>query len=131
MITRAEPAMARRDREATARDLPQVVQLLGLVLVAGGSLTEAVRHVAAALPGPGTEPLARADARLGVGMVPIVDVVRRLGIDLARDARAQVEDRARTVGVRAALPLGLCLLPAFLLIGIVPVIGAALQSLVW
>ena len=57
--------------------------------------------------------------------------VRKAPGYLARDARAQVEDRARTVGVRAALPLGLCLLPAFLLIGIVPVIGAALQSLVW
>lgn len=159
-ITRAEPAGLRRDREATARDLPQVVQLLGLVLAAGGSLPTAVRQVTSALPGPGTEPLARADARLGVGMVPvdvwnelsrtpgyervgralvraetsgvpIADVVRRLGLDLAREERARVEDRARTVGVRAALPLGLCLLPAFLMIGIVPVIGAALQTLVW
>ncbi|WP_278257626.1 hypothetical protein [Nocardioides convexus] len=39
---------------------------------------------------------------------------------LARHARAEVEDRARAVGVRAAVPLGLCLLPSFLVLGIVP-----------
>ncbi|WP_067438605.1 type II secretion system F family protein [Nocardioides jensenii] len=159
-IARAAPASELRKRQAAARDLPQVVQLLGLVLAAGGSLPEALHQVAAALPGPGTEPLRRADARLGFGMapvdvwrelsnspayervgrallraetsgVPIADVVRRLGLDLAREERARVEDRARTVGVRAAVPLGLLLLPAFLVVGIVPVIASALSSLSW
>ncbi|HEY9566052.1 MAG TPA: type II secretion system protein, partial [Nocardioides sp.] len=63
--------------------------------------------------------------------VPVAEVVRRLGVDLAREARADAEDRARTVGVRAALPLGLCLLPAFLLIGIVPVVVASMQAVAW
>ncbi len=45
--------------------------------------------------------------------------------------RAEIEDLARTVGVRAALPLGVCLLPAFLLIGIVPVVVASLAALGW
>ena len=44
-------------------------------------------------------------------------------------ARAEVEDAARRVGVRAALPLGLCLLPAFLLIGIVPVVAGLMEAL--
>jgi len=35
------------------------------------------------------------------------------------------------VGIRAALPLGLCLLPAFLLIGIVPLVVSALTVLRW
>jgi len=33
------------------------------------------------------------------------------------------------VGVRAAVPLGLCLLPAFLLIGIVPVVAGLVADL--
>jgi hypothetical protein len=40
-----------------------------------------------------------------------------------------VEDKARRVGVLAAVPLGLCLLPAFLLIGIVPVVAGLLTAL--
>ena len=44
----------------------------------------------------------------------------RLAEELAQRGRAEVEDRARSVGVRAAVPLGLCLLPSFLLLGIVP-----------
>lgn len=159
-IGRAEPPAMRRQREQVARELPQVVQLLGLVLAAGGSLREAIRQVAAAFPGPAVDPLRRAEARLSVGMapadvwqelagqpglervgrallraeqsgIPIAGMVQRLGVELARDQRARTEDSARTVGVRAALPLGLCLLPAFLVIGIVPVIASALASLQW
>ncbi|MPZ96075.1 MAG: type II secretion system protein, partial [Propionibacteriales bacterium] len=35
----------------------------------------------------------------------------------------------RSVGVRAAAPLGLCFLPAFVLIGIVPAIAGAFAAL--
>ena len=55
--------------------------------------------------------------------------MERLAADLARRARADVEDRARAVGVKAALPLGLCLLPAFVLVGIVPLVAGLLESL--
>ena len=33
------------------------------------------------------------------------------------------------MGVKAAVPLGLCLLPAFLLIGIVPLVAGLLTSI--
>jgi hypothetical protein len=33
------------------------------------------------------------------------------------------------VGVKAAVPLGICLLPAFLLLGVVPVVGGLLSNL--
>jgi pilus assembly protein TadC len=59
----------------------------------------------------------------------VVPAVERLAHDLARRARADVEERARAVGVKAALPLGLCLLPAFLLVGIVPLVAALLDGL--
>jgi len=33
------------------------------------------------------------------------------------------------VGVKAAVPLGVCLLPSFLLIGVVPLVAGLLRSL--
>jgi pilus assembly protein TadC len=68
-------------------------------------------------------------ARAQATGAPVTRVVERLADELARAARADVEDRARAVGVKAALPLGLCLLPAFLLIGIVPLVAGLLGSL--
>lgn len=157
-IGRAEPAARRAEREAMQRDLPHVVRLLGSALAAGASPVEALGAVAAALPGPGAERLARVAARLRLGAdpaevwrtlsdepalaplgralvraqttgAPVVATVARLADDLARHARAEVEDRARAVGVKAALPLGLCLLPAFVLIGIVPLVGGLMGEL--
>jgi Flp pilus assembly protein TadB len=157
---RVEPPGVRRDREAVRRDLPQVVRLLAIALDSGASAPSALEQVSLALPGPGSKALRVSRARLALGVppelvwaelgsqpeleslgralarahssgVPVADAVRRLGDDLARQRRLEVEDRARAVGIRAALPLGLCLLPAFLAIGIVPVIVAALESLQW
>lgn len=146
---RLEPAVVRRRREEVRRDLPHVVTLLGATLRSGAAPAEAVELVCRALPGAASErlvpvaarlrlggdpgviwaalgddpelaPLGRALARAQRTGAPIVATVERLGTELARRARAEVEDRARAVGVRAALPLGLCLLPAFLVLGIVP-----------
>jgi Flp pilus assembly protein TadB len=157
---RIEPPGVRREREEVHRDLPHLVQLLGIVLGSGASVPSALQQVSLALPGragealrlararlalggqpeqvwselasrPGLEPLGRALARADSSGVRIADAVRRLGEELARERRLEIEDRARTVGIRAALPLGLCLLPSFLVVGIVPVIAAALESLNW
>ncbi|WP_370289038.1 type II secretion system F family protein [Nocardioides sp.] len=146
---RLEPAGVRAQREAARRDLPSLVTLLAAALRAGASPLEAVELVCRALPGPATRrldslalrlrlgadpavvwaelaqddalaPLGRTLARAHRSGAPVVTAIERLGIDLARRARAEVEDRARTVGVRAAVPLGVCLLPAFVLLGIVP-----------
>jgi hypothetical protein len=62
---------------------------------------------------------------------PVTDEVARLADELDRRSRARVEDRARTVGVKAAVPLGVCLLPSFLLIGVVPLAAGLLRSLSW
>ena len=74
-------------------------------------------------------PLARTFARAARSGSRVADAVDRLSTELALQARARREDRARSVGVRAALPLGLCLLPAFLLIGIVPLVAGLFASL--
>jgi Flp pilus assembly protein TadB len=157
-IARTEPAGVRREREQLQRELPHVARLLAAALSSGSAPVEAVQAVADALPGPAGARLAGAAARLRLGADPtgvwhglaaepalaplghalarghatgasVVASVERLGEELARAARADVEDRARRVGVRAAVPLGVCLLPAFLLIGIVPLVGGLLGSL--
>ena len=51
--------------------------------------------------------------------------------ELAARDRGETEDRARRVGVQAAVPLGLCLLPAFVLLGIVPWVAGMVGALDW
>lgn len=155
---RAEPAGLRARREEVRRRAPHVVALFAAALRAGAAPAPALLLVADALPGPATDPVRSVAARLSLGTDPVdawrgllaepgleawgramarahetgasvVEVVERLADDLAARARVEVEDRARTVGVRAALPLGLCLLPAFLLVGIVPLVAGLLGSL--
>jgi pilus assembly protein TadC len=55
--------------------------------------------------------------------------VARLADELDRRTQTSVEERARAVGVKAAVPLGVCLLPSFLLIGVVPLVVGLLRSL--
>jgi Flp pilus assembly protein TadB len=156
----AEPRDVRRRRERARQELPHVVQLLAAVLRSGGSIDQALAQVGRALPGAATDALRAAEGRLRVGAGPaqvwadlaadpalaplgralarsaasgasVADVVARLAQELAREQRFEVEDLARSVGVRAAVPLGACLLPAFLLVGIVPVVAASLAALGW
>lgn len=156
---RREPAGARRERDEAAAALPVLVDLLAAALAAGSPVDRAVAAVCEAWPGPAADRLTAARARLALGVdpvavweavardpalaplgralaraagsgAPVAAAVTALADDLAQDARAGVEDRARTVGVRAALPLGLCLLPAFVLLGIVPLAAGLLAGLV-
>ena len=78
---------------------------------------------------PSLAPLGRTLARSARTGEPVADALDRLGAELAARARADIEDLARRVGVRAAVPLGVCLLPAFLLIGIVPVVAGLVTAL--
>ena len=71
--------------------------------------------------------LGRTLARAETSGSSVADAVERLADELERSSLAAVEDRARAVGVKAAVPLGLCLLPAFLLIGIVPTVAGLLR----
>jgi hypothetical protein len=59
----------------------------------------------------------------------VADAMARLAGDLRRDARARVEGRARAVGVKAAVPLGLCMLPAFVLLGVVPLVAGSMSAI--
>jgi len=53
----------------------------------------------------------------------------RLARELRERAHAEVESRARSVSTRAAAPLGVCFLPAFVLLGIVPLVAGLVGSL--
>lgn len=159
-VGRIEPAEVRRAREQVARELPHVVRLLGVALSSGAPPADALEIVADALPGPAGErlrpvatrlrlgadpaagwaalgadpalaPLGRALARAEDGGVSVATSIARLADDLSGKSRAELERQARAVGVKAAAPLGLCLLPAFLLIGIVPLVGGLLTSMSW
>ena len=150
----------RRERESVRRELPHVVSLLASALRGGAAPEGGLRLVAQALPGPASRRLRHVAARLALGAdpalvwseladvdpelaglgrsmsrthrsgAPVAAAVERLAEELARTARAEVEDRARAVGVKAALPLGICLLPAFVLIGIVPLVAGLMATVV-
>jgi Flp pilus assembly protein TadB len=159
-IGRSEPPRARRRREAAERELPAVVHLLATALESGCDVAQALRLVTEALPGPAAGLLGTVPTRLALGVppdtawrpvlnspelaplgramvrahrsgAPVTDEVARLADELDRRARARVEDRARAVGVKAALPLGICLLPSFLFLGVVPLAAGLLRSLSW
>ena len=55
--------------------------------------------------------------------------VRRLAEELRARSRADVEVRARSIEVKAARPLGLCLLPAFIVLGVVPMVVGVFRSM--
>jgi pilus assembly protein TadC len=78
-------------------------------------------------------PVARALARSADGGAPVAATVTRLATDARAEARARGEQAARRAGVMAVAPLGLCFLPAFVLLGVVPVViglvGPLLTSL--
>jgi hypothetical protein len=80
-------------------------------------------------PDAALAPLGRTLARSARTGEPVADALERLGAELTARARAETEDAARRVGVRAAVPLGLCLLPSFLLLGIVPVVAGLAAEL--
>jgi Flp pilus assembly protein TadB len=159
-IGRSEPGCVRRRREAAARELPGFVHLLATALEAGCDVTEALTVVCDAFPGPAARLVAGVPLRLELGVPPevawrplldepelaplaramvrthrsgssITHEVARLADELERRAYVRMEERARAVGVKAAVPLGLCLLPAFLLVGVVPLVVGLVQSLAW
>jgi pilus assembly protein TadC len=158
-LGRLEPARSRRRRQQLIMETPQALELLGCCLAAGLPLRGAVAAVTTAYEGPVAEDLGRVLRMIELG-APDADAWRDLrghpqlgaaAIDLARsvesgtrlvetlnhharsaraDRRAALQVRARAVGVRSVLPLMICFLPAFLLLGVLPaVVSAVLKAL--
>jgi len=158
VLGRAETPAQRERRSRVRGELPHVVGLLAAAVRGGLPPAEALAMVCLALPGPAADSLALLPPRIALGVEPaevwhgleadvvlaplgrtlarsartgepVADALDRLGTELAARARAETEDAARQVGVRAAVPLGLCLLPSFLLLGIVPVVAGLMAEL--
>jgi pilus assembly protein TadC len=156
---RLESASSRRLRQQRVVAMPDVLMLLAGTLEVGAPLRTAVGRVIEFGDDPCTEDLRGLASRISAG-VPDEQAWRALAAasgweDVARDvARAvssgegvasllrahaeemrtvaaeQAEKKARKAGVSAIVPLICCHLPAFLLIGVVPIVaGTIFKSL--
>jgi pilus assembly protein TadC len=74
--------------------------------------------------------LSRAMSRAAQSGAPVADVLTRLADDAREALRAESVASARRVGVMAVAPLGLCFLPAFVLLGIIPVIAGLASTII-
>jgi pilus assembly protein TadC len=151
LIPRLESAATRRRRHERAAELPLTLDLLGVCLRAGMPMVAALETVAEALPGAFSEdlrvvaglqrlgaapPAAWADLISDADLAPVGRAVVRSAESgsrlaaafdrLAADRRSALASaglsRARSAGVLAMAPLGLCFLPAFVCLGIVPIV---------
>ena len=157
VLGQLEPAKRRAEREQMQHDLPATLDLLAAALRAGLPLRRALPEVISVLDGPLARRLRMVDVQIQLGE-PEASAWRRLGEDpviggLAKDlargvgsgvgldqllvevaeqarleSRGLREQQARAVGVRTVLPLMVCFLPAFLIIGIVPIVAGFLTG---
>ena len=77
-----------------------------------------------------TAPLARAVQRSSETGAPLAQALTRVADDLRARRRGELLAAARVAGVTAVLPLGLCFLPAFALLGVVPVVVSLVVEVV-
>lgn len=117
--------------------------LTAVALVFDGPIGELLAHIArlsslgappedawsGALQDPTWAPIARAVIRAHHSGAALTDVLNRVASELRRDLRTKTEAAAARASVKAVLPLGLCFLPAFLLVGVVPVVAGFTASL--
>ncbi len=150
-VRRLEPAQERRRREARQSELPLTLDLLSVCLQAGMPLVAALETVADALPGPFSDdlrvvaglqrlgaaptaawadlaadqdlaPVARAVGRSAESGSRLASAFDRLAAERRSVLAASGLARAKSAGVVAMAPLGLCFLPAFVCLGIVPIV---------
>ncbi len=77
---------------------------------------------------PALGPVGRAFRRAESSGMPVARVVSGVADDLRRERRAHRREASRKVAVQTAAPLGICFLPAFFLIGIVPTIISTFRT---
>ena len=133
-----------------------VLELLAAACDAGGSLPRALAAVGEAIGGLRGDALGQAAAGISLGasweeawagspdaLAPAAEALRRSWEDGAppggalrtaaesvrRERHARAVEAANRLGVRLVLPLGLCYLPAFVLVGLVPVLLSMTRSL--
>ncbi|WP_329006126.1 type II secretion system F family protein [Kribbella sp. NBC_00709] len=154
-LSRLEPAATRQRNARLTRDLPLAIDLLTACLRAGRPPQQALTLVAEALPGPLADlftkiarhlalgadpaiawaqlnaepacaPMSRAITRSLRSGAPLSKTLEHLADETRRSHHHTADQQARATESRAALPLGLCFLPAFVLLSIVPTIADSL-----
>lgn len=158
VLGRLEPRSVRLRREAMEADLPFAADLLGAALRSGAPVARALDGVATAVGGPLGEQLAASSRLAGLGApaaevwqpvaaaIPgarglagaairsadsgsaIAGACTRAAAELRAGRSASTDAAARRAEVLVVLPLGCCFLPAFVLIGIVPVVLGVLHD---
>ena len=158
VLGRGESPEVVRRRTQLQQDLPLGVDLLGSCLEAGAAPVGALEAVGRAVGGPVGEeflvlhhrlaigvdpaqawaavarhpqlgPLGRAVARAHDSGASVGRAVHQLSEELREGLQAEVEARARSIEVKASAPLGVCLLPAFVLLGVVPLVAGVFGSM--
>jgi len=148
---RGQPTRGRRRPRADSPRLAATWDLLAACLRAGLPVPTAIRAVVEDLPGPEAEALTSTAGLLALGADPVeawapayacpgtaelAKAARRtarpgsalaeVADEMANGIRSLLADRAEAraqrAGVLIAGPLGLCFLPAFLCLGVVPVV---------
>lgn len=147
----ADGALTAEEESLAAAQLPLAADLLAACLAAGAGPGEAADAVGDSLAGPVGQRLAAAAAELRLGGepstawrrvstlphaaglarpleratvtgAPAVDALTRWAAECRADRGRAATARARRAGAVATAPLGLCFLPAFLLMGVAPVV---------
>ncbi|WP_051835755.1 type II secretion system F family protein [Streptomyces sp. NRRL WC-3549] len=149
--TRRAAAREKAEAAAVAAQLPLVADLLAACLSSGAGPRDAAEAVGESMGGPvgdrlgrtaaeirlggdpseawgrfgeipGAARLARCLERAGATGAPAADSVSRLADEIRAERASAAVARAQRAGVLITAPVGLCFLPAFLAVGVAPVV---------
>jgi tight adherence protein C len=79
--------------------------------------------------GPAARPVVRALTGAERYGTPLLPTLERLALDARLDRRRRAEEAARRVPVKLLFPLVLCVLPAFGLLTVAPLLAGAVDAL--
>ena len=149
----------RLDHDAISRALPDVVDLLRLGVLAGLTSHQLLPAVLDVLPDEVAPTFAEVQRRVDLGVrlgdaldalddlgddahplvaamrstafdgTPLLPALDRVAADTRLLRRRRAEQDARRLPVRLLLPLVLCVLPAFVLLAVVPLVAASFGAL--
>ncbi len=123
-VGRALEEAARRGRGPAAAAVLEAVERTAR----GGSLADAVDGLRVPFGEDGRPLVAALTASIRHG-APIGQALDAVSADLRLRARRRAEVRARRVPVRMLFPLVTCILPAFVLLSVVPLVATSLRDL--
>lgn len=140
------------DAAALRRQAADAAELMAACLASGASLPRTTSEVALALDDPiagllrecsslmamgasgeqawralahheATAPISRAVIRSEVSGAPTAEALAQCAVDLRDQRKSAASTMVRSVTVATVGPLGLCFLPAFVLLGVVPIVA--------